>query len=157
MKLKTIATSVLSLAGLLATMQLQASEFDEYLQSKNIIDQNFKIQQSQALNELLTVLSAEDSKTLPLEIDHNTIIEQLQLSTDKTELKGMIITPDFAQFEADLGRKEVQKLIMKNLVQNCPIFFEHEYQKKNPYLVEFDLSSEKNHYKLELKQKDCGL
>jgi hypothetical protein len=46
---------------------------------------------------------------------------------------------------------------MKNLVQNCPIFFEHEYQKKNPYLVEFDLSSEKNHYKLELKQKDCGL
>ena len=137
--------------------QVHASEFDEYLQSKKIIDQNFKIQQPKVLDELLAVLSAEDSKTLPLEIDHNTIIEQLQLSAEKTELKGMIITPDFAQFEADLGRKEVQKLIMKNLVQNCPIFFEHEYQKKNPYLVEFDLSSEKNHYKLELKQKDCGI
>ena len=111
----------------------------------------------QQLDELLSVLSAEDSKTLPLEIDHNTIIEQLSLTSKKTELKGMIITPDFAQFEQDLGSKEVQKLIKKNLIQNCPIFFEHEYQKRNPYLVEFDLSSEKNHYKLELKQKDCGI
>lgn len=143
---------------LLTTLsQVHASEFDKYLQSKQIIDQNFKIQQPKVLDELVGVLSAEDSKTLPLEIDHNTIIEQLNLSADKTELKGMIITPDFAQFEADLGRKEVQKLIMKNLVQNCAIFFEHEYQKHNPYTVQFDLSSEKNRYDLELKYKDCDL
>ncbi len=156
MHLKKIGLCLIATIGS-TLFQVHASEFDDYLQSKNIIDQNFKIQQPEALNEVLTVLSAEDSKTLPIEIDHNTIIEQLQVSATKTELKGMIITPDFAQFEADLGRKEVQKIIMKNLVQNCPIFFEHEYQKKNPYLVEFDLSSEKNHYKLELKQKDCGL
>ena len=156
MHLKKIGLFLIATIGSTLS-QVHASEFDDYLQSKSIIDQNFKIQQPEALNEVLTVLSAEDSKTLPIEIDHNTIIEQLQVSATKTELKGMIITPDFAQFEADLGRKEVQKIIMKNLVQNCPIFFEHEYQKKNPYLVEFDLSSEKNHYKLELKQKDCGL
>lgn len=140
-----------------AFFHTQASEFDQYLQSKQIIDENFKIQEPKQLDELLSVLSAEDSKTLPLEIDHNTIIEQLSLTSKKTELKGMIITPDFAQFEQDLGSKEVQKLIKKNLIQNCPIFFEHEYQKRNPYLVEFYLSSEKNHYKLELKQKDCGI
>ena len=30
-----------------------------------------------------------------------------------------------------LAAEEVQKLIKKNLIQNCPIFFEHEYQKRN--------------------------
>ena len=74
------------------------------------------------LNELLTVLSAEDSKTLPLQIDHNTIIEQLQLTANKTTLKGMITTPDFSQFEKDLGRKEVLKVIRNNLLNNCQIF-----------------------------------
>jgi hypothetical protein len=139
-----------------AFCQVHASEFDEYLQSKKIIDQNFKIQQPKALDELLSVLSAEDSKTLPLEIDNNTIIEQLNLSSKKTELKGMIITPDFSQFEDDLGSKEVHKLIKKNLLQNCSIFFEHEYQKNNAYVIELSLSSEKNTYQIELKQKDCN-
>ncbi|WP_374665765.1 hypothetical protein [Acinetobacter sp.] len=138
-----------------ALFQTQASEFDQYLQSKQIIDTNFKIQQPKQLDELLGVLSAEDSKTLPLEIDHNTIIEQLNLSSKKTELKGMIITPDFAQFEEELGTKEVQKLIKKNLLHNCKVFFEHEYQKNNPYIVELSLSSEKNTYELKITQKDC--
>ena len=91
-----------------AVLPVHASEFDQYLQEKNIIDSKFKIQKKAELNELLAVLSAEDSRTLPLQIDQNTIIEQLQLSANKTTLKGMIITPDFSQFEKDLGRKEGQ-------------------------------------------------
>ena len=137
--------------------QVQASEFDDYLQSKQIIDQNFKIKQPETLNEILTVLTAEDSRTLPIEIDNNTIIEQFNLYADRTELKGLIITPDFAQFEQDLGSKEVQKVIKKNVVQNCNIFFEHQYQRHNPYIIKLQLSSEKNSYDLELKQKDCGI
>lgn len=91
-------------------LPVHASEFDQYLQEKNIIDSKFKIQKKAELNELLAVRSAEDSRTLPLQIDQNTIIEQLQLSANKTTLKGMIITPDFSQFEKDLGRKEVMYL-----------------------------------------------
>ena len=68
----------LCLATILSStfFQIQASEFDDYLQSKQIIDQNFKIKQPKTLNEILTVLTAEDSRTLPIEIDNNTIIEQ---------------------------------------------------------------------------------
>ena len=151
------------IAFLLATLsstvlfQTQASEFDQYLQSKNIIDSNFKIQQPTALNELLSALSAEDSKTLPLEIDNNTIIEQLNLTSGYTELKGIIITPDFTQFEADLGKAEIKKMIMQNLISNCKIFFEHEYQLNNPYSIKLELNSEKNQYALELTQEDCGI
>lgn len=140
---------------LCTAIQVQATEFDQYLQSKNIIDERYKIQQAETLNEILSVLSAEDSKTLPLEIDHNTIIEQLNLYADHTDLKGIITTPDFAQFEQDLGHKQVEKLIKKNLVQNCNIFFEHEYQRSNPYSIKLQLSSESKNYVIELKQKDC--
>lgn len=155
MKLKTIATAVLSLAGLLATMQLQASEFDSYLQQKKIINEKFKIQDKKSLNELLAVLSAEDSRTLPLQIDQNTHIETLHLTADRTTLEGLITTPDFAQFEQDLGKKEIKKLIERNLVQNCAIFFEHQYQRTNPYTVSLTLRSENQSYNVELKQKDC--
>lgn len=140
---------------LCTAIQVQATEFDQYLQSKNIIDERYKIQQAETLNEILSVLSAEDSKTLPLEIDHNTIIEQLNLYADHTDLKGIITTPDFAQFEQDLGHKQVEKLIKKNLVQNCNIFFEHEYQRSNPYSIKLQLSSESKNYVIELKQKNC--
>ncbi len=148
----------LCLAVVLSTslFQVQASEFDQYLQSKQIIDKNYKIIKPDTLNELLAVLSAEDSKTLPLEVDNNTVIEQLGLYANRTELKGLIITPDFTQFEQDLGHKEVKKLIMKNLIQSCNIFYEHHYQQKNPYTVFLKLTSAKNSYNLELKQADCG-
>ncbi len=62
---------------------------------KILLTANLKFQKKAELNELLAVLSAEDSRTLPLQIDQNTIIEQLQLSANKTTLKGMIITPRF--------------------------------------------------------------
>ncbi|WP_180077435.1 MULTISPECIES: hypothetical protein [unclassified Acinetobacter] len=140
-----------------ATFSVHASEFDQYLQEKNIIDSKFKIQKKAELNELLAVLSAEDSRTLPLQIDQNTIIEQLQLSANKTTLKGLITTPDFSQFEKDLGRKEVMKMIRNNLLNNCEIFFEHRYQIENPYKVELSLSSQTQTYKTDISQKDCKL
>ncbi|WP_411689442.1 hypothetical protein [Acinetobacter pseudolwoffii] len=140
-----------------ATFSVHASEFDQYLQEKNIIDSKFKIQKKAELNELLAVLSAEDSRTLPLQIDQNTIIEQLQLSANKTTLKGLITTPDFSQFEKDLGRKEVMKMIRNNLLNNCEIFFEHHYQIENPYKVELSLSSQTQTYKTDISQKDCKL
>jgi hypothetical protein len=90
-----------------------------------------------------------------LQIDQNTIIEQLHLSANKTTLKGMIITPDFSQFEQDLGRREVTKVIRNNLLKNCDIFFEHRYQIANPYKVELSLSSETHTYNMDISQKDC--
>lgn len=60
----------LCLATILSStfFQVQASEFDDYLQSKQIIDQNFKIKQPETLNEILTVLTAEDSRTSQLKL-----------------------------------------------------------------------------------------
>ena len=133
----------------------QASEFDQYLQEKNIINADYKIINASELNNILALLSAEDSKTLPLQIDQNTIIEQLHLDSQQTRLKGLISTPDFAQFEKDLGKKEVLKLIRNNLIQNCDVFFEHEYQRRNPYLIKLSLRSINNSYELEIKAKDC--
>ena len=109
---------ILSLS-LFVTLPALATEFDQYLQQQQILDQNFKIKDSTQLNALLNVLSAEDSRTLPLQIDQNTVIEQLKLKSDMTELKGLIVTPDFAQFERDLGRKEVHEFIQRNLSQTC--------------------------------------
>mgnify|MGYP003454969705 FL=1 len=145
---------ILSLS-LFVTLPALATEFDQYLQQQEILDQNFKIKDSTQLNALLNVLSAEDSRTLPLQIDQNTVIEQLKLKSDMTELKGLIVTPDFAQFERDLGRKEVHEFIQRNLSQNCDIFFEHEYQRVNPYRVVLNLSSQQQQYQVELQREDC--
>ena len=134
-----------------------ASEFDHYLQQHQILDQQFKIINVKKLNELLTVLSAEDSRTLPIQIDQNTRIDQLQLSAHATQLKGMITTPDFAQFEKARGKKEVQQLLQKNLTQNCDILFEHQYQRVNPYQVQLSLRSDTSEYQLKLAAKDCAL
>lgn len=147
---------ILSLS-LFVTLPALATEFDQYLQQQQILDQNFKIKDSAQLNALLTVLSAEDSRTLPLQIDQNTVIEQLKLKSDMTELKGLIVTPDFAQFERDLGPKEVHEFIQRNLSQNCDIFFEHEYQRVNPYRVVLNLSSQQQQYQVELQREDCTL
>lgn len=145
----------LCLASTLLSVQAFASEFDQYLQEKKILNSDFQIIDENSLNELLTVLSSEDSKTLPLEIDNNTIIEQLNLSAHQTELKGLIITPDFAQFETDLGNQKVEKIIRDNLLQNCAIFFEHQYQIKNPYQITLDLRSETKTYHMKISQQDC--
>lgn len=134
-----------------------ATEFDQYLQTEQLIDAKFKIKNNKQLNDLLKVLTAEDSRTLPLQIDQDTVIEQLKLSSNKTELTGLIITPDFAQFEQSLGRDEVKKILQRNLIKSCGIFFEHQYQRANPYSIHLNLSSTTTQYQVELKQKDCAL
>lgn len=141
----------------LCSFQSQASEFDQYLQQKNIINESFKIEDKKQLNEMLAVLTAEDSKTLPIQIDHNLLIEQFKLTANKTKIKGSITTSDFTQFEQEMGEKEVKKLIQQNIQNNCAIFFEHHYQIKNAYVIEFELRSEAKTYQIELTQKDCGL
>lgn len=134
-----------------------ASTFDEYLQEKKMIDENFQIIDKPALTELVTALSEEDSKTFPIEIDHNTILERLEMNAEQTTLTGLIITPDFEQFEKDLGETEVKKIIQQNLIKNCSTFFEHEYQRHNPYKIELKLSSSHNSYHLTLTQQDCNV
>ena len=157
MKYKINLITILGLGFGIFFSQVHASEFDQYLQGKGILDSKFKIEKKAELNELLAVLSAEDSRTLPLQIDQNTIIEQLHLTANKTTLKGMITTPDFSQFEQDLGRKEVLKVIRNNLLNNCEIFFEHRYQMVNPYKVELSLSSPTRTYNVDLSQRDCNV
>lgn len=137
--------------------QHQATEFDLYLKDKNILDENFKIKDKKQLNEILSVLSAEDSKTLPIQIDQNTLIEQLQLSANQTRLSGIITTSDFNELEKDLGKKEIQQITEKNLLNNCNIFFEHQYQRQNAYHIELTLRSDHDKYKFKVSQKDCGI
>ena len=94
MKYKINLFTALTLGISFLSSQVNASEFDQYLQQQQIIDSKFKIKKKAELNEMLAVLSAEDSKTLPLQIDHNTIIERLKLTANKTERlykKGEII------------------------------------------------------------------
>lgn len=136
---------------------IHATEFDQYLQHKDIIDENFKIKNKKELNELLAGLSAEDSKTLPLQVDQNTVIEQLKMTANQTTLKGLITTPDFNQLEQDLGKKEIKQVILKNLLNNCNILFEHQYQKSNSYRAEIELSSDHDQYQFSINRKDCGI
>ena len=156
-KLSAILITSIALSSQLYTASAQATEFDQYLKEKNIINDQFKIEDKKQLNEILAVLSAEDSKTLPLQIDQNSVIEQLELSANQTRLKGLITTPDFNQLEQDLGKKEVRQVIEKNLLNNCETFFEHEYQRVNPYSIDIQLSSDHDKYHFKISQKDCGI
>lgn len=153
--LAVLSSAAISITSLHATTT--ASEFDLYLKDKSILNEQYKIQDKKQLDEILTVLSAEDSRTLPLQIDQNTLIEQLQLSHNQTELKGTITTPDFNQLETDLGKKEIRAMITQNLLNNCAIFFEHQYQRVNPYRIQVSLASDHDQYNVTIKQKDCGL
>jgi hypothetical protein len=145
----------LCLGSIFLSVPVFASEFDQYLQEKKILDAEFKIIDQNALNELLAVLSAEDSKTLPIQVDSNTLIEELQLYHDHTRLKGRITTPDFSQFEKTLSGEEVQKIVWDGLLKNCNILFEHEYQRTNPYKVQLALTSETNQYDVDISQQEC--
>ena len=138
-------------------MAANATEFDQYLQQQKIIDAQYKIQNKKELNDLLAVLSAEDSKTLPLQIDQNTLIEKLVLTSNQTVLNGKITTPEFTALEKSLGKNEINKRIHENLTKNCPIFFEHEYQRRNPYSVKLILTSASaNKYEVNFSLKDCN-
>lgn len=155
MKLKTIYSCLMGLCLALTSLSTAASEFDQYLQEKKIIDAQFKIIDEKALNELLAVLSAEDSRTLPMQVDNNTSIEQLQLLHDRTLLKGRITTPDFNQFEQSSSSEDIQKIIWDNVLKNCDLLFEHQYQRANPYQIQLKLLSETNLYNVDISQQDC--
>lgn len=156
-KTSALALTLIMTSNLCFATGSQATEFDHYLQSKNIINKKFKITEKKQLNELLESISAEDSRTLPLQVDQNTIVEKLALFSNRTALEGIITTPDFNQLEIDLGKSEIKKMIEKNLLNNCTIFFEHQYQRANPYHVDIILNSDHNQYKLKIKQKECGI
>lgn len=154
MSLKIIVLCLSSLI-LINTAQAKATELDQYLLKKKILDQTYKIKNPKALNEILDVMSDEDSRTMPYQVDQNTVIEQLRLYADHIDIQGIITTPDFTQFAEDIGDKQVKYLIKQNLIQNCHLFFEHEFQRINPYHVDIKLSSDDKNYKMKIKNTEC--
>src|SRR5690606_38829467 len=120
--------------------QAKPTELDQYFVKKQILDSAYKIKDRKALNEILDVISDEDSRTLPFKIDQNMLMEKYQMNANKVEIEGIITTPDFAQFALDVGDKEVKKLMRKNILQSCSLLFENEFQRVNPYHVELKLS-----------------
>lgn len=154
MSLKIIVLCLSSLI-LINTAQAKATELDQYLLKKKILDQTYKIKNPKALNEILNVMSDEDSRTMPYQVDQNTVIEQLRLYADHIDIQGIIMTPDFTQFAEDIGDKQVKYLIKQNLIQNCHLFFEHEFQRINPYHVDIKLSSDDKNYKMKIRNTEC--
>ena len=154
MPLKIIVLCLSSLL-LINSVQAKTTELDQYLVKKQILDQTYKIKDTKALNEILDVISDEDSRTLPYQVDQNTLIEQLRLYADHIDIQGIITTPDFSQFAEDIGDKKVKLLIKQNLIQNCDLFFEHEFQRVNPYHVAIKLSSDNKNYHMKIKNNEC--
>ena len=154
MPLKIIVLCLSSLL-LIDSVQAKTTELDQYLVKKQILDQTYKIKDTKALNEILDVISDEDSRTMPFQADQNTLIEQLRLYADHIDIQGFITTPDFIQFAEDIGDKKVKLLIKQNLIQNCHLFFEHEFQRVNPYHVAIKLSSDNKNYHMKIKNNEC--
>lgn len=151
MKFKTIlAISIFSISSL--TTSSFASEVDEYLQQKNIIDAQYKIINKQYLKDVLSALNDEDSRILPIQVDQNTIIEKMQLHTDHIEIQGLITSEDFAQ---STGQEKTKQLLTEGLLDNCSSIFNHEFQRKNPYAANITLTSQKKSYQINLKNTQC--
>ena len=138
------------------TAHAKATELDQYFVKKQILDSSYKIKDHKALNEILDVISDEDSRTLPFQIDQNMLMEKYQMSANGVKIEGIITTPDFTQFAQDVGDKEVKKLLRKNILQNCRLLFENEFQRVNPYHVELKLSSESKNYDFKIKNSECS-
>ena len=147
----------LSLSTLLLshTVQAEPTELDQYFINQQILDQSYKIKNRKALNEILTVMSDEDSRVMPYQVDQNTVIEELRLYAYHMNIQGLITTPDFSQFAADMGDKTVKKLLKDNLIANCHLLFEHEFQRFNPYQVAVKLSSADKSYALKIENHEC--
>ena len=154
MSLKTIVL-YLSTFILINTAQAKGTELDQYFIKKQMIDSSYKIKDSKKLNEILNVMSDEDSRIMPYQADQNTVIEQLRLYADHIDIQGIITTPNFTQFAEDIGDKEVKQLITQNLINNCHLFFEHEFQRVNPYYVKVKLSAPHKTYDLKIKNSEC--
>lgn len=154
MKLTTLLLGSSLFLGAFCTTA-QATELDDYLVENKIIDTHFKIKNSQKLAEILTYLSDEDSRTLPLQIDQNTLIEKLRLYPHYIEIEGIITSQDFKQFSQNMTTQEIKKLFTDNLTKNCHQLFEHQFQRVNPYEVRMKLSTQEKQYAVELKNSQC--
>ncbi len=154
MRLKTILLTC-STVFMSATLYAQPSELDRYLVQHDILDAQYKIKNEVALNEILAALNDEDSRTLPYQVDQNTVLEQVQLYADHIDIRGLIITPDFEQYVQDIGNHQIKHQFHQAMLKNCQHFFEHEFQKVNPYQVKMTFSSEKHHYQLEMLSSEC--
>lgn len=151
--IKLLLSSSLLLSSMCAITQ--ATELDDYLIQQKIISADYKIKNNKKLTEVLTYLSDEDSRTLPLQIDQNTLIEKLRLYPNYIEIEGIITSPDFKQFAQSLNTQDIKKLFTDNLIKNCDQLFEHQFQRVNPYEVRMKLSTDEKQYSVELKNSAC--
>ena len=155
MQFKTIIFTLLT--STVSTLALaQPTDLDQYLVKKKIVDNNYSIKNSAALNEILDYISDEDSRTMPYQLDQNIVIEKMRLYADHMEISGLITSPDFKQFAQDIGDQKVKTMMKKNLVHSCPKFFEHQFQRSNPYHVNIKLTAEQKSYDLQLKNSECN-
>lgn len=145
----------LNTLALSSTLYAGATAFDHYLIKKNIIDQNFIIQNKQALNDILQTMSQEDSRTLPYQVDQNMLMEKMQSNADHIEIEGAITTADFEQFEKDVGIQKVENLIKANSLQHCTMLFEHQFQRVNPYSIHLKLASTDQRYSILINNTEC--
>lgn len=137
------------------SMATHATELDNFLIEKNLIDQNYKIKDQKNLNDVLIALSEEDSRVLPLQIDQNTLIEQMNLYHDHIDLQGIITSTDFNQFANNVGKEKIHELLIKGMIENCDLIFENQFQRQNPYYVKMKLVSDHKSYELKIKNNQC--
>ncbi|WP_367269704.1 hypothetical protein [uncultured Acinetobacter sp.] len=137
------------------SMATHATELDDFLIQKNLIDQNYKIKDQKNLDDVLIALSEEDSRVLPLQIDQNTLIEQMNLYHDHIDLQGIITSTDFNQFANNVGKEKIHELLIKGMLENCDLIFENQFQRQNPYYVKMKLVSDHKSYELKIKNNQC--
>ena len=134
MKFKIIPLFAMSVY-LLISQNSYATELDDYLIQKKLIGQHYKIIDQQNLDDVLTALSEEDSRVLPVQIDQNTVIEKIHMYHDHVDLQGLITSADFNQFSNSVGKEKTLQLLMEGMLENCHLLFENEFQRQNPYYV----------------------
>lgn len=107
---KTLAT--ITLCALLHWSQCftlcKASELDQYLVQQKILSADYKIQNIVALNEILDIISDEDSRTMPYQVDQKTQLNLIRRQTNKSMTSDMIVSPDFTQFVESTGYNNVK-------------------------------------------------
>ncbi|WP_151825332.1 hypothetical protein [Acinetobacter bereziniae] len=154
MNFKIISSSITTLL-LSLSIQIYATELDDYFIQNQLIEQNYKIKDSKNLDDVLNALSDEDSRVLPVQIDQNTVIEKIHLYHDHIDLEGLITSENFKQFSDSMGKEKTQQFLMQGMLENCGLIFENEFQRRNPYYVKMKLSSAEKVYELKLKNDQC--
>ena len=77
MQLKTIILGVFTTTFTMFALA-QPTDLDQYLLKKKIVDTNYTVKNSTALNEILDYISDEDSRTMPYQLDQNIVIEKMR-------------------------------------------------------------------------------